>query len=88
MELTIPMGQKDHSKKVVEMVKGCEELYAEPKNYWSRLKNSMKKFQQNTKVDGVWGWATHVAKHLGFKHVWWISPTFHHLVCGALWKFT
>jgi hypothetical protein len=53
MELTIPMGQKDHSKKVVEMVKGCEELYAEPKNYWSRLKNSMKKFQQNTKVDGV-----------------------------------
>jgi hypothetical protein len=41
MDLTIPMGQKDHSKKVVEMVKGCEELYTKPKNYWSKLKNSM-----------------------------------------------
>jgi len=27
MDLTIPMKQKDHSKKIVEMVKGCEELY-------------------------------------------------------------
>jgi hypothetical protein len=26
MNLTIPMGQKNHSK-IVEMVKGCEELY-------------------------------------------------------------
>jgi hypothetical protein len=27
MDLTIPMRQKDHSKKILEMVKGCEELY-------------------------------------------------------------
>ncbi len=27
MDLTIPMGQKDHSKEVVEMVKGHEEKY-------------------------------------------------------------
>jgi hypothetical protein len=31
MDLAIPMGQKDHSKEVVEMVKGCEELYARTK---------------------------------------------------------
>jgi hypothetical protein len=28
MDLAIPMGQRDHSKEIVEMVKGCEELYA------------------------------------------------------------
>jgi hypothetical protein len=28
MDLTIPMGQRDHSKKYVEMVKGREKLYA------------------------------------------------------------
>jgi hypothetical protein len=28
MDLTIPMGQKDHSKEAMEMVKGCEKLYA------------------------------------------------------------
>jgi hypothetical protein len=27
MDLTIPMGWKDHSKEVVEMVKGHEEKY-------------------------------------------------------------
>ncbi len=26
--LTIPMGQRDHSKEAVEMVKGCEKKYA------------------------------------------------------------
>jgi hypothetical protein len=29
MDLTIPMGQRDHSKEVVEMVKGREEKYAQ-----------------------------------------------------------
>jgi hypothetical protein len=28
MDLTIPVGQRNHSKDVVEMVKGWEELYA------------------------------------------------------------
>jgi hypothetical protein len=28
MDLTIPMGRKDHSKEVVEMVKGWEKLHA------------------------------------------------------------
>jgi hypothetical protein len=28
MDLTILMGQRDHSKEVVEMAKGCEEKYA------------------------------------------------------------
>jgi hypothetical protein len=27
MDLAIPMGQKDHSKEVVKMVKECEKLY-------------------------------------------------------------
>jgi hypothetical protein len=27
MDLTIPMAQKDHSKTIMEMVKGCEKLY-------------------------------------------------------------
>jgi hypothetical protein len=27
MHLAIPMGQIDHSKEVMEMVKGCEEKY-------------------------------------------------------------
>jgi hypothetical protein len=52
MDLTIPMGQKDHSKKFMEMVKGCEELCAEPKKYWSMLKNSMKNMP--TKHKGRW----------------------------------
>jgi hypothetical protein len=29
MDLAIPMGLKDHSKKTVKMVKGCEKLYAQ-----------------------------------------------------------
>ncbi len=28
MDLAIPMGQRDHSKEAMEMVKGCEKLYA------------------------------------------------------------
>jgi hypothetical protein len=28
MDLAIPMGQRDHSKEVVEMVKGRKKLYA------------------------------------------------------------
>jgi hypothetical protein len=28
MDLTIPMAQRGHSKLAMEMVKGCEELYA------------------------------------------------------------
>ncbi len=30
MDLAIPMGRKDHSKEVVEMVKGHEKLYDTP----------------------------------------------------------
>ncbi len=30
VELAIHVGQKDHSKKAMEMVKGHEELYAQP----------------------------------------------------------
>jgi exonuclease VII small subunit len=31
MDLTIPMGQKDHFKEAMEMVKRCEEKYAQAK---------------------------------------------------------
>ncbi len=31
MDLVIAMGQRDHSKEVMEMVKGREELYAQTK---------------------------------------------------------
>jgi hypothetical protein len=33
MDLAIPMGRKDHSKEVVEMVKGHEKLYTLPKKF-------------------------------------------------------
>ncbi len=31
MDLTIPMGSRNHSKEIVEMVKGCEKKYARAK---------------------------------------------------------
>jgi hypothetical protein len=31
MDLTIPMGRSDHSKEVIEMVKGKEKLHARVK---------------------------------------------------------
>jgi hypothetical protein len=31
MDLTIPIGRKNHSKEVVEMVEGCEKKYARAK---------------------------------------------------------
>jgi hypothetical protein len=31
MDLAIPMGQKDHFKETMEIVKGCEEKYAQTK---------------------------------------------------------
>jgi hypothetical protein len=42
MDLAIPMGKRDHSKKVVEMVKGLEELYAGTKKLLEKPKSNMK----------------------------------------------
>jgi hypothetical protein len=42
MDLTIPVGHRDHSKKVVEMVKGHEDKYTQAKNFWSKFKNNMR----------------------------------------------
>ncbi len=42
MDLAIPMGKRDHSKEVVEMVKGLEELYARTKKLLENPKSNMK----------------------------------------------
>jgi hypothetical protein len=42
MDLNIPMGRKGHSKKIVGMVKRCEELYAQAKKLLEQLKSNMK----------------------------------------------
>ncbi len=39
MDLTIPMGLKDHSKEVVEMVKGHEEKYTQAKKLLEQAQN-------------------------------------------------
>ncbi len=42
VDLAIPMGKRDHSKEVVEMVKGLEELYARTKKLLENPKSDMK----------------------------------------------
>jgi hypothetical protein len=42
MDLAIPMGQRDHSKEVVKMVKKCENYTLELKSSWSKSKIDMK----------------------------------------------
>jgi len=42
MDLAIPMGKRDHSKEVVEMVKRLEELYAQAKKLLEKPKTNMK----------------------------------------------
>jgi hypothetical protein len=38
VDLTIPMGQRDHSKEAMEMVKGHEEFYAQPNTLGTSFK--------------------------------------------------
>jgi hypothetical protein len=45
MDLTIPMGRKDHSKEVVEMVKGHEKLYTLAKKL---LELAQKRYEKHT----------------------------------------
>ncbi len=42
MDLAIPMEKRDHSKEVVEMVKGLEELYAQTKKLLEKPKSDLK----------------------------------------------
>jgi hypothetical protein len=42
MDVAIPMGKRDHSKEVVEMVKRLEELYAQAKKLLEKPKSDMK----------------------------------------------
>ncbi len=39
MDLTIPMGWKDHSKEAMEMVKGHEEKYTQAKKLLGQAQN-------------------------------------------------
>jgi hypothetical protein len=39
MDLTIPMGWKDHSKEAVEMVKGHEKKYTQAKKVLEQAQN-------------------------------------------------
>jgi hypothetical protein len=42
MDLAIPMGERAHSKEVVEMVKRLKELYAQAKKLLEKPKSDMK----------------------------------------------
>jgi hypothetical protein len=50
MDLTIPMWLRDHSKEVVEMVKGQEEKYIWTKKLLQSFKMRWKTCQQNMKA--------------------------------------
>jgi hypothetical protein len=48
MDLVIPMGQRDHSKDVVEMVKGREEFYAQTKKFLEQAQKHYEKHVNKT----------------------------------------
>ncbi len=52
MDLTIPMGQKYHSKEVGEMVKGHEEKYIEANKLLEQVQKNMKNMP--IKHAGIW----------------------------------
>jgi exonuclease VII small subunit len=49
MDLAIPMGWTNHSKEVVEMVKGCEELYAQTKKLLEQAQKRCEKYSNKTR---------------------------------------
>ncbi len=61
MDLIIPMGQKDHSKDDVEMVKGWEELYAQTNKLLEQAQKHYEKHVNKTQ--------RHVEFEVG-QHVW------------------
>jgi len=61
MDLTIPMRQTNHSKEVVEMVKGREELYAQTKKLLEQVQKWCEKHLNKT-------WR-HVEFEVG-QHMW------------------
>ncbi len=61
MDLAIPMGRKDHSKEVVEMVKGYEKLYTLAKKL---LELAQKRYEKHT--NKIW---KHVEFEVG-QYVW------------------
>jgi len=70
MDLAIPMGQRDHSEEVVDMVQGCEELYARTKKLFiEQAQNGMKNML--IKHENMWSLKLNniVAKHPRFKDV-------------------
>jgi hypothetical protein len=50
MDLTIPMGWKDHSKEAMEMVKGQEEKYTQAKKLLQSSKTIWETCQKNMKA--------------------------------------
>jgi hypothetical protein len=48
MDLTIPMGQRDHSKEAMKMVKGCEEKYTRAKNLLEHVQKWYEKHANKT----------------------------------------
>jgi hypothetical protein len=61
MDLTIHVGCKDHSKEVVEMVKGHEEKYTQAKKLLEQVQKQYEKHAKKTQ--------RHVEFEVG-QHVW------------------
>jgi hypothetical protein len=49
MDLTIPIRHKDHSKEVVEMVKGHEKKYAQAKKFLEQVQKWYEKHANKTR---------------------------------------
>jgi hypothetical protein len=66
MDLAIPMGQRDHSKEVVEMVKGHQKKRPKRRNSWNKLKSGMKSMSIKHKRISNLRLATRVVEHPRF----------------------
>jgi AAA15 family ATPase/GTPase len=64
MDLTISMGCKDHSKEVVEMVKGREEKYARAKKLLEHAPKGYEKHAKKTQKHVEFGVGQHVSLNI------------------------
>ncbi len=68
MDLTIPMRQTNHSKEVVEMVKGREKLYAQTKKLleqaqkWCENISIKHEDMWNLRLDNTCGWTFRILR--------------------------
>jgi hypothetical protein len=67
MDLAIPMGWIDHSKRSCgDGQRVWKEIRPSQEAFRSGSKTMWKTCQQNTYAYGVWDWATHIVEHIRF----------------------